>query len=113
MTHENVGDFLPIFILPITSVVIPITVTSPGKAAFEKCTDRISEMIPYGVERIGGSAFKGYSSLSGDGALYVRKRLSGLYIPYGVRSIGDTSPAPMPSFTKLSLMTAESSASSE
>jgi len=132
----------------MTSVVIQNPVTSTGKAAFETCTHLLSVT---GVERIGDCTVEGCSSLSrvnisdsveyiGDGAIC--NRLSSLYIPYGVKSIGDVSflgtnlsSTSMPdritsldygcfaycynllsmqlSSTKLSLVTAESSASSE
>ena len=48
----------------LTSITIPISVTSIGEYAFYRCTSLTSITIPESVTRIGGSAFAGCSSLT-------------------------------------------------
>ena len=49
--------------LPITSIIIPDTVTKIGRQAFEDCSGVYSVIIHKGIEKIGESAFERFERL--------------------------------------------------
>ena len=84
----------------LTSITIPISVTSIGRCAFYGCTSLTSITIPNGVTSIADGAFFGCSSLTsitipnsvtsiGGSAFSFCINLTSITIPNGVTSIGD------------------------
>ena len=83
----------------LTSITIPVGVTSIGSSAFYHCSSLTSITIPDGVTSIGGSAFSGCSSLTsitipdsvtsiGGWAFAYCHGLTSITIPDSVTSIG-------------------------
>ena len=89
------------YCIPLSSIVIPDSVTSIGDSAFQGCSSLSSIAIPDSVTSIGDSAFLGCSSLAsivipdsvtsiGDSAFGLCSSLSSIGIPNSVTSIGDS-----------------------
>ena len=83
----------------LKSVIIPDSITSIGRYAFEDCSGLTSVTIPNSVTSIGGAAFSGCSGLMsitiggsvtsiGRYAFYGCKSLTSITIPDSVTSIG-------------------------
>jgi len=84
----------------LTSITIPVGVTSIGDGVFSACTNLTSITIPDGVTSIGGGAFDGCTSLPsitigndvtsiGEDAFRNCSSLPSIMIPDSVTSIGD------------------------
>ena len=98
-SNDEIGEYAFAYCSGLTSLTLPVGITSIGEFAFSGCSGLTSLTLPDGITSIGSRAFYGCSGLTrltlpagitsiGDDTFYGCSGLTSLTIPDGVTKIG-------------------------
>ena len=99
-SNDEIGEYAFAYCSGLTSLTLPVGITSIGEFAFYGCSGLTSLTLPAGITSIGEYAFYGCSGLTsltlpagitsiGDDTFYGCSGLTSLNLPAGITSIGE------------------------
>ena len=99
-SNDEIGEYAFAYCSGLTSLTLPVGITSIGEFAFSGCSGLTSLTLPAGITSIGEYAFYGCSGLTsltlpagitsiGDDTFYGCSGLTSLTLPAGITSIGE------------------------
>ena len=99
-SNDEIGEYAFAYCSGLTSLTLPVGITSIGEFAFYGCSGLTSLTLPAGITSIGECAFYGCSGLTsltlpagitsiGDDTFYGCSGLTSLTLPAGITSIGE------------------------
>ena len=99
-SNDEIGEYAFAYCSGLTSLTLPVGITSIGYDAFAYCSGLTSLTLPAGITSIGEYAFYGCSGLTsltlpagitsiGDDTFYGCSGLTSLTLPAGITSIGE------------------------
>ena len=99
-SNDEIGEYAFAYCSGLTSLTLPVGITSIGEFAFSGCSGLTSLTLPAGITEIGEYAFYGCSGLTsltlpagitsiGDDTFYGCSGLTSLTLPAGITSIGE------------------------
>ena len=99
-SNDEIGEYAFAYCSGLTSLTLPVGITSIGEFAFYGCSGLTSLNLPAGITSIGYGAFRNCSGLTsltipagitsiGDCAFYDCSGLTSLNLPDGITEIGD------------------------
>ena len=99
-SNDEIGEYAFAYCSGLTSLTLPVGITSIGEFAFSGCSGLTSLTLPDGITSIGSRAFYGCSGLTsltlpagitsiGDDTFYGCSGLTSLTLPAGITSIGE------------------------